>query len=204
MTPYIVGITGGSASGKTLFLQRLLASFKPSELCIVSQDDYYKTKDQQPLDAKGIENYDTPHSIDLDLFIKDLKDLVSGKEVVKEEYTFNNPALTPKVLCFKPSPIILVEGIFILYHPEILNLLDLKIFIDAKEHVKIQRRLSRDRAERGYEAEDVLYRYEHHVTPTFQKYIKPFKEKADLVIPNNKDFTKALEVLTAFLKARLR
>lgn len=201
--PYIIGISGGSASGKTLFLKKLLQAFLPGNLCLISQDDYYKTKEQQPLDSNGIENYDTPHSIDMELFIKDLRTLQSGKQVIKEEYTFNNPSLKPKTLLFEPSPILIVEGIFLFYHPDIMNLFDLKIFMDAREHIKIQRRLSRDQAERGYGVEDVLYRYEHHVTPTFERYIKPFKDEADIIIPNNTDFTNALEVLICFLKNKL-
>ena len=203
MKPYIVGITGGSASGKTVFLKHLAGSFGTDELCVISQDDYYKTQDQQPLDHNGVENYDTPHSVDLHLFIKDLKELQSGKEVIKKEYTFNNPAIKPKILTFKPSPIILVEGIFIFYHPEIMNLLDLKIFIEAKEHIKIKRRIIRDQEERGYNADDVLYRYEYHVNPTYERYIKPFMENADLIIPNNEGFDKALEVVKGFLKSKL-
>lgn len=203
MTSYIIGITGGSASGKTLFLKSLLQSFHPSELCIVSQDDYYKSRDQQPLDHNGIENYDTPHSIDLDLFTRDIKELSSGREVVRKEYTFNNPALTPKILIFKPAPVLIVEGIFIFYHPELMNLLDLKIFIDAKEHIKIKRRISRDQEERGYQLDDVLYRYEHHVTPTYEKYILPFKGNADLIIPNNEGFSNALSVLSGFLRSKI-
>jgi uridine kinase len=199
---YIIGITGGSASGKTLFLKSLIKSFSPEEICVISQDDYYKSKSYQPLDLNGIENYDTPQSIDLDLFIRDLKALSEGRIVLKEEYTFNNPALQPKTLTFNPSPIILVEGIFIFSHPEIMNLLDLKIFIEAKEHIKIKRRISRDQAERGYGIDDVLYRYENHVSPTYEKHILPYKDYADLIIPNNEDFKIALEVLIGFLKAK--
>lgn len=202
-SPYIVGITGGSASGKTLFLKNLIQSFSENHLCVVSQDDYYKVKEQQPIDVNGIENFDTPNSLDLELFIKDLNSLKAGKEVIKSEYTFNKPGVTPKQLLFKPAPILVVEGIFIFYHPEILNLLDLKIFIDAKEHIKIKRRISRDQVERGDDIAKVLYRYENHVHPTFENYILPYKDHADIIIPNNTDFTKALNVISGFLKAKI-
>jgi uridine kinase len=201
-TPYIVGITGGSASGKTLFLRSLIKSFNENELCLISQDEYYKKKEQQPLDKQGIQNYDTPFSIDIDRFNKDLKELISGKEVNKEEYTFNNPYSIPKMLTYKPAPIILVEGVFVFYYPEISNLLNLKVFLDAKEFVKLRRRIARDKAERGYDIEDVLYRYENHVAPTYEKYIDPFKHEADMIIPNNQHFNNALEVLTVFLKSK--
>ena len=201
--PFIVGVTGGSASGKTLFLKCLVKSFRKEDLCIVSQDEYFKRKEDQPTDEKGISNFDTPFSIDADQFAADVKLLRQGEIVTRKEYTFNNPALTPKILTFNPAPIIIVEGIFVFYYPEIAKLFDLKIFIDAREHIKLSRRLSRDKAERGYDAEDVLYRYEKHVAPTYEKYIKPYKHEADFVIPNNLHFDKALEVITVFLKTKI-
>jgi uridine kinase len=201
--PFIVGVTGGSASGKTHFLKSLVKSFGKESLCIVSQDEYFKRKEEQPIDEKGISNFDTPFSIDADQFATDIKLLRQGNIVSKMEYTFNNPVVTPKSLIFNPAPIIIVEGIFVFYYPEIAKLFDLKIFIDAREHVRLSRRLARDKAERGYEAEDVLYRYEKHVSPTYQKYIKPFKHEADFVIPNNLHFDKALEVITVFLKTKI-
>jgi uridine kinase len=201
--PYIVGITGGSASGKTLFLRSLLKSFNSNELCLISQDEYYKNKEQQPVDEKGIQNYDTPFSINIDQFTKDLQELISGKEVTKEEYTFNNPFSKPKMLTYKPAPIILVEGVFVFYYPQISELLNLKVFLDAKEYIKLRRRIARDKTERGYDVEDVLYRYENHVAPTYEKYIDPFKHEADMIIPNNQHFNNALEVLTVFLKSKI-
>jgi uridine kinase len=201
--PYIVGITGGSASGKTLFLRSLIKSFNAEELCLISQDEYYKNKELQPLDEHGVQNYDTPLSIDIVQFNKDLQQLISGKEVNKEEYTFNNPYATPKILTYKPAPIILVEGVFVFYYQEISNLLDLKVFLDAKEYIKLRRRIARDKTERGYDVEDVLYRYENHVAPMYEKYIDPFKHEADMIIPNNQHFNNALEVLTVFLKSKI-
>lgn len=202
-TPFIVGITGGSASGKTLFLKRLLNSFKPSEVCLISQDNYYKTRDHQPIDENGVHNFDTPFSIDFDLYRNDILSLREGKVVTKQEYTFNNPNVVPKMLTYTPAPIIIVEGIFVFYYPEVAKMLDLKVFIDAKEHIKLKRRIVRDNNERGYDLEDVLYRYEYHVMPTYEKYIKPFKGDADIVVPNNQNFERALDVLVAYLKTKI-
>ncbi|HEY8402396.1 MAG TPA: uridine kinase [Cytophagaceae bacterium] len=199
---YIVGITGGSASGKTLFLNRLRSAFSTDELTIISQDDYYKKREFQPLDERGVENFDTPFSIDSEAFARDIRALCEGRSVEKEEYTFNNPALTPKIHTYTPAPILIVEGIFVFYFPEIAKMLDLKIFLDAKEYIKLKRRIIRDRNERGYDIEDVLYRYENHVAPTYERYIEPFKNDADIIIPNNAHFDKALEVLTGFLRSK--
>lgn len=202
-TPYIIGITGGSASGKTLFIRTLMKHFREEEVCLISQDEYYKKIELQPLDEKGIANFDTPFSIDNEQLAKDLKDLKENKLVFKEEYTFNNPALTPKILTFKPAPVIIIEGVFVFYHQEIAKQLDLKIFVDAKEFVKLKRRITRDQNERGYSIEDVLYRYEYHVSPTYEKYIEPFRHDADLVIPNNNGFEKGLEVVLSFIKRKV-
>lgn len=200
--PFIVGITGGSASGKTLFLEHLLRSFSSEELCMISQDNYYKPKHLQPVDEQGIANFDTPHSIDFEQYAQDIRIIQGGGTVIREEYTFNNAAKKPKMLTFAPAPVVVVEGIFVLYYPELAALLDLKIFIDAKDHIKLKRRIIRDKVERGYDLDDVLYRYENHVMPTYEKYIKPFKNEADLIIPNNLNFDRAMDVLRTYLRAK--
>jgi uridine kinase len=202
--PYIVGITGGSASGKTLFLKSLLHAFAPHEICLISQDNYYKPRHEQPRDENGIYNFDTPFSIDFELYAQHIKDLRNGKQVIKQEYTFNNPQAVPAMLTLQASPIIVVEGIFVFYFPEIASLLDLKVFIDAAEHIKLKRRIVRDKDERGYDLEDVLYRYEKHVMPTYEKYIAPFKSDADIIIPNNLHFERGLEMLIVFLKSKIK
>ncbi|SFO33543.1 uridine kinase [Algoriphagus ornithinivorans] len=200
--PFIVGITGGSASGKTLFLERLLSTFEPGEVCLISQDNYYKPRHLQPVDAQGVHNFDTPFSIDFEAYASDIRKIQAGETVQREEYTFNNAAKKPKMLTFNSAPVVVVEGIFVLYYPELADLLDLKIFIDAKDHIKLKRRIIRDKVERGYDLDDVLYRYEMHVMPTYEKYIKPFKNEADLIVPNNHSFDKALEVIRTYLRAK--
>jgi len=202
-TPVTIGITGGSGSGKTFFLQILASRFAENEICLISQDNYYKARDVQPVDMFGHKNFDLPESLDKDLFIRDIIRLKRMEEVEKEEYTFNNPALIPQKLLFKPAPIIIIEGLFVQYFPEINDQLDLRIFIEAKDHVKLSRRIRRDNTERGYGIDDVLYRYQNHVMPVYETMIEPLKHKADIVIPNNDDFTQALEVLEAFMRKKI-
>jgi uridine kinase len=133
----------------------------------------------------------------------DLLKIKSGQNVIKKEYTFNNPAAEPTLLEFKTAPIIIVEGLFVQYFKEIEKELDLRIFIEAKDHVKLGRRIKRDQVERGYDLDDVLYRYQYHVMPIYESQIEPLKHEADLVIPNNSNFAKALDVLSIFLKTKL-
>jgi len=201
--PFTIGITGGSGSGKTYFLQGLSSCFKPNEICLISQDNYYKPRDQQPVDENGIKNFDLPVSIDREAFQHDLLKLKAGQNVIKTEYTFNNPSAPTKLLEFKTAPIIVVEGLFVQYFEEISNELDLRIFIEAKDHVKLGRRIKRDQVERGYDIDDVLYRYQYHVMPVYERLIEPLKHHSDLVIPNNSKFERALDVLVGSLKSRL-
>lgn len=201
--PYLIGITGGSASGKTLFLNKLLKEFRKESITLISQDNYYFPREQQPVDENGVKNFDTPDSIDSDRFAADVEKLKRGELVTLTEYTFNNPKAIPRELEFKPAPIIVIEGLFVMYFPRIDELLDLRVFIDAKDHVKLKRRIIRDKIERGYDLDDVLYRYEKHVMPTFYKYLEPLRHDADLVIPNNTHFDNALQVLTGFIHHRL-
>jgi uridine kinase len=201
---YIIGITGGSASGKTYFLHSLLSHFSKEQVCLISQDNYYKAIGDVPKDENGIENFDLPESIDFKLFANHINDLKAGKEVQKQEYVFNNADASPQILVFKPAPIIVVEGIFVFHDPYVSKLLNLKVFIDAKEHIKIRRRIIRDNNERGYDLEDVLYRWENHVAPTYEKFIKPTKQDADIVINNNLHFENGLKILTSFLNSLLK
>ncbi len=202
-TPYLIGITGGSGSGKTFFLNKLTNAFTEKEVCLISQDNYYKERHLQPLDAKGIQNFDMPKSIDKKHFYKDIQSLREGNTVEKKEYTFNNDAVQPKTLIFKPAPIIIVEGIFVFHYKKIAEMLDLKVFLDAEDHLKVKRRIIRDNKERGYDLEDVLYRYERHVAPTYKKYIAPYKPHCDIIIPNNAGIDNAVEVMIAFLKSKI-
>lgn len=201
--PFTIGITGGSGSGKTYFLQELSSHFSAQELCLLSQDNYYKPIDQQPRDENGVENFDLPIAIDRTSFHDDIIKLKAGQSVTKKEYTFNNANAEAKWLTFQPAPILVVEGLFVQYFEEIEKELDLSIFIEAKDHVKLGRRIRRDQIERGYDLNDVLYRYQHHVMPVFESLIEPIKHKADFVIPNNYHFARAIRVLAGFLKTQI-
>jgi len=201
---YVIGITGGSGSGKTSFIKSLQQNFSKKDICIVSQDDYYLTKEFQKKDKNGIENFDRPSSIDKKAFIRDVQTLIGGEKVTRPEYTFNNENAVPSLLIFEPAPILIVEGLFIFHYKKIRKLLDLKVFVQAKDNLMVIRRISRDKLERNYPLDDVVYRYQHHVYPAFEKYILPYKDKADIVINNNDDFEVGLKVFEGFLKNKLK
>ncbi|MCP4456484.1 MAG: uridine kinase [Cytophagales bacterium] len=199
--PFVVGITGGSGSGKTHFLSQLMGKFSENEICLISQDNYYKKINEQEKDAIGVENFDLPSAIRKEDFHNDLVKLIEGNTVELTEYTFNNSHIEPARICLKPAPIIVVEGIFTLYYEEIKNLLDLKLFVEAPDFLMMKRRILRDGKERGYDIDDVLHRYEFHVMPTYRKYILPGRYEADFIIPNENNFDRALEVVTAHLRS---
>lgn len=201
--PYIIGIGGGSGSGKTSFIKALREEFPDNQLCVFSMDEYYRPHENQKLDETGETNYDLPFSIDKKAFRRDLKKLIDGEVVKKEEYTFNNLDKTPEIYIFLPAPIIIVEGLFVFHYKKVRKMLDLKIFLHAKENLKVIRRIKRDKIERNYPLDDVLYRYEFHVLPSFEKYILPYKDDCDLVINNNDNFDKGLEVVKGFIKNRI-
>ena len=199
-----MGIKGGSCSGKTYFVSRLLELLGNNLATLISQDNYYWPIEEQPKDAEGRENFDLPESFDKECFIEDLRTLLKWKTVKKQEHVFNNPALSAKTLLFEPAPIILVEGIFVFHFPEVAAMLDLKLFVDAPEHIKIKRRVLRDRAERGYELDQILYQYEHHVAPNYNRYILPHRDHADVVINSDRKVDTALNLVSTFLNTMIK
>lgn len=198
----IIGISGGSGSGKTSFIRDIKAHFPNGEITLLSQDEYYHPREQQFIDKNGIKNFDLPTSIDLDTFVDDIKKLKRGEVVKRVEYTFNNEQAEPKLLQFDPAEILIVEGLFIFHHEPIRSLLDFKIMIYASSAITVIRRIQRDRIERNYPLEDVLYRYEHHVLPAYEKYIEPYIDEVDIVINNNKNYNNALAMFVNYLKHR--
>ncbi len=195
--PLVVGITGGSGSGKTLFMRKLMERLPDASLH--SMDNYYISLDKQPRDENKVENFDKLESIDIDLYVEDLKKLMAGNSIEIDEYTFNNDKSTSKKIRVESAQVILVEGIFVLSIEMIRSLLDLKLFVDAPDYLMMSRRIIRDAEERGYDLHDVIYRYQHHVTPAFKQHIEPAKQWSDLIIPNYTSFDTALRVIATFL-----
>lgn len=200
---YVVGIAGGSASGKTSFLRQLKENLPEGSVSVISQDNYYKPKSEQQKDENGEVNFDLPTSIDKDAFLKDIKSLLDGKSITFEEYTFNNAGQDSKTITIEPAPILVVEGLFVFHYPEIRQLIDLRLYLDVREDIKLQRRIKRDRDERGYPEAVVRYQWEHHVTPSFKKFLKPYRDDSHIIITNNITYDKGLAVLTDHLCYRL-
>jgi len=200
---YVIGVCGGSGSGKTTLVQMLRDSFSEKEICLLSQDDFYIPRENQQIDENGVVDFDRLTSIDLSKFQDSLKQLVEGQFLSLQEYVFNNEQAESKIKHIHPATIIIVEGLFILHSEELKAMMDLTIFIDTKDSLKVIRRIQRDQTERNYPLDDVLYRYEHHVLPSYRKYIAPHKEEADMVINNNGDVQKSGNLLQNLIKGIL-
>lgn len=201
MKPYLIGIAGGSASGKSRFLRQLSKSLG-DRATVLSLDDFYKPFEEQCPDENGVVNFDVPDSINKKNFLDALSQLQAGKSITIEEYHFNNPDVADKTYKnLESRPIVLIEGLFIFYFKEVFEQLDLKVFINTDEKIRFARRIARDTRERGISPEMVTYQWDHHVIPCFEKYLLPFKDKVDIVVNNNNSFEKALRILHQYLES---
>jgi uridine kinase len=203
--PYVIGIAGGSGSGKTFFLKCFLEHFTDNEVCLVSQDDYYiPVAHNMTKEENKLYNFDLPSTIDYAHFEDDIAKLINNQTVTKLEYTFNNPDAIPKMMEIKPAPILIVEGLFILHFKKIASQLDMTIFIEADEEVALQRRLKRDLLERGYSHDDAQYKWTNHVVPAYNEYLLPYREGCDKLIINNTQLADDIIRITGEISQELR
>jgi len=202
--PYLVALAGGSGSGKTTMLRKLREDFTVEQLCALNMDDYYHPREQQLIDDKGVQNFDLPTALDDQAFCRDLEQLLQWRDVQKTEYTFNNDDAIPSTKTLTPAPIIVVEGLYLFHYASLRALWDYKVYIHAREAIRLTRRIHRDRIERNYPLDDVLYRYQHHVLPSHDQHIHPYKEEADLIIDTTSGRNDGYADLTAHLRGILK
>ncbi|MGI4022925.1 MAG: uridine kinase family protein [Janthinobacterium lividum] len=203
--PYVIGIAGGSGSGKTFFLNCFLEHFSADEVCLISQDDYYiPVAHGMTAEENKLYNFDLPATIDEAAFVADAQKLLKHETVYKKEYTFNNAAAVPKILEIKSAPVIIIEGLFILHFEAIAAMLDLKVFIDTEEEVALHRRLKRDLLERGYSADDVNYKWENHVLPAYKKFLLPHKPSCHKIVVNNTQVAEDIITITREISKEIR
>ena len=195
----LFGISGSSGSGKSFIVKFLKSSLGPEILSVIYHDNYYKKREDQLKDRQGNYNFDLPSSFHQDELVEDLIKIKSGKSIIRKEYTFNNPKINPRSLRVEPKPIVIVEGLFLFNDPNISKFLDKKIFIDCDLNVMIDRRITRDHEKRGYDKSDVLYKYNNHVLPAFNKFILPHKDKSDFIVNNSKNNNSAPEAILEYI-----
>jgi len=183
--PLVIGIFGGSGSGKTTLLRRLSEIFSCHDPSIFSMDNYYRPIEEQFKDENNVVNFDLPTALQGDKLVEDLKSLLKGKEIVVKEYYFNSPPDKNVLLTIRPSSVIIVEGLFLFHFREIPSFLNFSIFVEVDHSIQLDRRLYRDQETRGYRRDDILYQWHNHVLPCYEKYIFPYRNKADFIFQND-------------------
>ncbi|WP_297789381.1 uridine kinase [uncultured Anaerococcus sp.] len=195
----IVAIAGGSASGKSSIVREIEGYFK-DDLTVIGHDNYYKAHDDISFEQRKTLNYDYPGAFDNDLFYKDLIKLLAGREIDMPTYDYNMHTRSSKTIRVKPTKIILIEGILVLYDEKIRSITDTKVFVDADSDVRLQRRILRDTKERGRSLESVLTQYIGQVKPMHETYIEPSKKYADIIIPRGARNLKGIQILKRHIK----
>ena len=199
----IIGIGGGTGSGKTTVVNQILSEFPKGEVQVISQDSYYKETSHLTFEERCKINFDHPKSIDFELLQSHLKALKNGKHVNQPVYSFKTHNRTGETTITEPKKVVIVEGILILSDTELRSLFDIKIFVHADSDERLMRRLKRDIAERGRDLEEVLERYQTTLKPMHQQFIEPMKAFADIIIPNNHYNTVAVDVMKSIINEQL-
>tara|TARA_B110000003_G_scaffold178452_1_gene177869 strand:+ start:8172 stop:8777 length:606 start_codon:yes stop_codon:yes gene_type:complete len=199
----IIGIGGGTGSGKTTVVNQIISEFPKGEVQVISQDSYYNDTSHLNYKDRCKINFDHPKSIDFKLLETHLKDLKQGKSVKQPIYSFKTHNRTGNTTLTKPKKVIIVEGILILSDTQLRNIFDIKIFVHADSDERLMRRIKRDLAERGRDLDEVLDRYQTTLKPMHQQFIEPMKAYADIIIPNNNYNTVAVNVVKSIINDQL-
>ncbi len=199
----IIGIAGGTGSGKTTVVEQIVSEIPEGEVCVISQDSYYKDTSHLTYDERVKINFDHPNSIDFPLLVKHLQELRKGNSFEQPVYSFVEHNRTGETITTYPKKVIIVEGILILTHPEIRDMFDIKLYVHADSDERLIRRLKRDIAERGRDLKEVLHRYQTTLKPMHQQFIEPTKEFADIIIPTNRYNTVAVNLIRSIIHQKL-
>ena len=199
----IIGIAGGTGSGKTTVVNQIVKELPTDEVCVISQDSYYKTTDNLSYEERTKINFDHPRAIDFELLIKHLKDLRKGKTVNQPVYSFVTHNRTKDIFKTHPRKVVIVEGILIFNNEELRDLFDIKIFVHAETDERLIRRVRRDIKDRGRDIDEVLNRYQNTLKPMHQQFIEPTKNFADIIIPNDRYNTVAIDIVRSVINERL-
>jgi uridine kinase len=199
----IIGIAGGTGSGKTTVVKQIIKHLPTDEVCVISQDSYYKATDNLSYDERKKINFDHPRAIDFELIVKHLIALRAGEVIEQPLYSFVTHNRTIDTLKTHPRKVVIVEGILIFNSEELRNLFDIKIFVHAETDERLIRRIRRDITERGRDIDEVLSRYQDTLKPMHQQFIEPTKNFADIIIPNDRFNTVAIDIVRTVINERL-
>lgn len=199
----IIGICGGTGSGKTTIARKIVEAVGKENVILVEQDSYYRNLADMPLDERHQANFDHPDSIDSEMLVNHLKRLKSGHSIEMPIYDFATHTRSDETEHISPKPVIIVEGILIFSESRVLDLLDVRIFVDTPDDIRFIRRLRRDIVERGRTVESVIAQYYETVRPMHFEFVEPSKRNADIIIPEGRDQQIGIEFLCSKIREEL-
>lgn len=200
---FVIGVTGGTASGKTTFVSLLKEKCKDLSVNFISQDDYYANNSHLSIKERELINFDHPNSLDFKLLRKHIDFLREGKAIEKPTYDFTTHNRTLETKTLLPTKVLIIEGILVLSHSLIKDIYNKSIYIEAPEGVRKQRRIVRDVMDRGRTKKSVIEQFENHISPMHNQFIKPLKNNADFVFDGTKNFSGPINIVFEILKKQL-
>jgi uridine kinase len=200
----ILGIAGGTGSGKTTVVNQIINELPNNEVTIISQDSYYNKTDDLTYEERCEINFDHPKAIDFELLIDHIKILKKGKPIEQPIYSFENHNRSNEKVITYPKKVLIVEGILIYTDKEVRDLIDIKVFVHADSDERLIRRLKRDMQERGRDLDEVLERYQNTLKPMHQEFIEPTKNYADIIIPNDRYNTVGVDIVRTVINEKLK
>lgn len=198
--PVVIGIAGGSGSGKSTVLSTLVNELGSDTVGVLDHDAYYRDLEHIPLEERALFNFDHPDMLETDLLLDHLDALKMGNSIEKPVYDFTNHTRTDQIEEITPLPIIIVEGILVLSDPRLVGRMDIKVFVDADSDIRLSRRIKRDTLERGRSLESILEQYEQTVRPMHLKFVEPSKREADIIIPHGGHNRVAIDLVLARIR----
>lgn len=197
--PIIIGIAGGSGSGKTTIAHELYDQFKNDRIRIITEDSYYKNHPEMSMAERNKINFDHPDAFDTELLISQLQDLLNGKAIEMPIYDFTTHLRSPETVHVEPADIIILEGILVLASEELRKFMDIKLFVDADDDIRFIRRLQRDTQERGRSIDWIISQYLATVKPSYNQFVEPSKKYADIIIPQGGENQVAIDMVSSKL-----
>jgi uridine kinase len=201
MAPFVIGVAGGSGSGKTTVVRRIVDSLGPEHVTLLDHDRYYRDRNDLRLEERAALNYDHPDALETDLMVQHVRDLRKGLPVNVPQYDFTRHARLSETETFQPRRTLIVEGILVFTDAALRDLMDIKVFVDTDSDTRFIRRLQRDVAERGRTMESVIDQYQSTVKPMHLEFVEPSKRYADVIIPLGGHNTVAVDLLLTMLRS---
>jgi uridine kinase len=201
MSSFVIGVAGGSGSGKTTVVRRIVDSLGPDQVTLLDHDRYYRDRNDLRLEERAALNYDHPDALETDLLVRHVRELNSGRPVDVPQYDFTRHARLSETETFQPRRALIVEGILVFTDAALRDLMDIKVFVDTDSDTRFIRRLQRDVAQRGRTMESVIDQYQHTVKPMHLEFVEPSKRYADVIIPLGGHNTVAVDLLLTMLRS---